>query len=311
MPPPIRLMIAGLPRCGTTLLASLLNQQKGCRFVTDYVSWFRDACERLEVEWNEPLTLAQRRVCLALARDSWIRLRHPVLVTTEQFSTIDELHQAIAGELVREGTRAVGHKALLSPEQIEVARQRTKIHLIIMARDPRAAVLSYWHRTGEGVEAYVDNWKKTVRYASDARRGVTLLRFEDLVERTEATLGKITQLWGEQPTLPTKLSFDDGPSSVDWKENSAFGDVVEPFDRTPLARWKESAESPIVRYADAVCRGEMGRLGYEPLSDHSTRSRMRHQIHAAVWDLDRRVDTAWRRLRVRVRERLAPPLTHG
>lgn len=310
MPPPNRLMIAGLPRCGTTLLASLLNQQRGCRFVTDYVSWFRDACERLEVEWDEPLTLAQRRVCLALARDSWIRLRHPVLVTTEQFSTVDELHQAIAEELLQKGTRAVGHKTLLTPEQIESTRLHTDIHLVIMVRDPRAAALSYWHRVGGGIEGYVSDWKKTVRYARDARLGVTLVRFEDLVERTETTLGKITQLWGEQPTLPTKLSFDGGPSSVDWKENSAFGDVVERFDRTPLERWKASAESPIVRYADAVCVTEMNRLGYQRLSGHGVGARVRLRLHERFWALDQLAEASIRRLRHSMRARLAPPLTH-
>jgi len=307
---PLRLIIAGLPRCGTTLLASLLNQQRGCRFVTDYVHWFFVASERLDVTWNQPLTLAQRRVCLSLARASWIQKHHPVLVTTDEFSTIDELHAAIAKELLRTGTRAVGHKSVLPPEQLESARQRTDIQLVVMARDPRAAALSYWHRTGEGIESYVDSWKKAVRYARGKPAGVTFLRFEDLIEHTEATLGQITQLWGESPTVPAKLEYADGPRSLAWRENSAFGDVVDRFDRAPLERWRSFADSPIVRYADAVCRGEMRQLGYAPLPNHGTGARAKRLLHEAVWGLDRRADAAFGRARRRVRKRLAPPLTH-
>lgn len=306
---PVRLIIAGLPRCGTTLLATLLNQQPSCRFVTDYANWFRHARERLEVDWDTPLTLAQRRVCLALARDEWLRYRHPVLVATGDFSTLDGLHLAIAREL-QGASVAVGHKALLDPTQMEAARSRTAIQLIVVARDPRAAALSYWHRVGAGIESYVDDWRRSVRYALEGGRGITFVRFEDLIEAPRDTLGRLTQLFGGEPVLPPTLRFDGATFSTEWSENSAFGDVKEAFDRTPLERWREHQASPIVRYADAICRAEMERLGYPALEEHGQRSRLRMRFHEAYWKADRQIERTSRDVRARLRKRLTRPLAH-
>jgi hypothetical protein len=311
MMPLHRLVIAGLPRSGTTLLASLLNQQEGCRFITDYVAWFRDARERLEVDWNEPLGRAERRVCLAMARDSWIRLKHPVLVSTDDFGTLNELHLAIARELATEATVAVGHKALLDAEHIEACVEQTEIEVIVAVRDPRAAALSYWHRVGDGgVEPYLRDWKRVVRLCSRSRNNrLHLIRYEDLVGDPLRTLARLIS-WDAEARLPTALSFQrSSDASTPWSENSAFGDVRQLVDPTPLTRWRKDASSPVVRYADVTCRREMRALGYEPLG-LGLSDRARFRAHEAYWRADARIDAAFRSARERLRRTLAPKISH-
>ncbi|MEQ9072427.1 MAG: sulfotransferase [Sandaracinaceae bacterium] len=305
---PFRLLIVGLPRCGTTLMASLLHQQPGCRFVTDYVAWFADAQDRLQVGWSDQLDMAQRRVSLLMARDAWIRLRHPVLVTTEQFRTLDELHLRIADELAEDAV-AVGHKCLLEPDLVDHTLADTDIHVIVMVRDPRAAALSYWHRTGEGVEAYVAQWKEMVaRVVRRDHPRLTVLRFEDLLSTPETTLGRVTRWWAAAPELPSSLTFQRGANGARWSENSAFGDVSEFIDTTPVDRWRAQVDNPIVRYADAVCRAGMADMGYDTLHG-SMSERMRMRRHELVWAADRRLERAIQRTRRRLKAALAPPLT--
>lgn len=304
---PKRIVIAGLPRCGTTLLASLLNQQPGCRFVTDYSNWFRDAQERLGIGWTDPLTLAQQRVCLALAREEWVRHRHPVLIRS--FSTVDELHRGICGELAGDAV-AVGHKSTLMPEQIVATSRDTTIFVIVMVRDPRAAALSFWHRTGQGVESYVQRWKQTVTACfSSERSNLLVVRFEDLIDRPKEVLGRITASWGAVPEIPAQLTFGSGSSrDIEWRDNSSYHDIGSRFDRRALERWRSESTSPIARYADVTCRTQMARLGYRALPlPRSDVLRMR--FHEWVTRLDRQVEQGLSRARSAIVRTLAPPLS--
>lgn len=302
---PHRLIIAGLPRCGTTLLASLLNQQPGCRFITDYSNWFRDAMQRLHVGWKDPLTVAQRRVCLALAREEWIRFRHPVMVRS--FSTIDELHGRICNELVGEAG-VIGHKSILNPEDIAHTARDTSIQVIVMVRDPRASALSYWHRTGSDVESYLETWKRTVRICQMRQPNLALLRFEDLIERPLEVLNQITTTWGGVAELPDTLRFNRaGAGETEWEDNSAYHDVKGVVDPQPLGRWRSQINSPIVRYANTTCRKEMLQLGYQPLQ-LPTREVFQMRLHEWVRSVDRRVEEAFTRSRKALVRKLAPPL---
>lgn len=267
-----RLLIVGMPRSGTTLVASLLAAQPGVQFLTDYFPAFTDALRRLRQPWNRQLTQSQRRIALALVRDQFLRVRHPVLVKLDGFETLDELHRLVMAELASPEDRWVGHKLLMEPSQLRSTLEETNIRCLVMLRDPRDAALSYFHRTGGGVEAYLRIWRETVllSHALETHSRLLALRFEDLVSTPVVTLKRLGDWLGIEidPDVP-ELQFQRtrAHGATQWRENSAFQDVSERFDQQPLGRWRSQPESPIVRYAGWAARGELTLMGYDRGAD--------------------------------------------
>jgi hypothetical protein len=263
-----RLIIAGLPRSGTTLIATLLGAQPSIHFLTEYFPAFTEASMRLQKGWNAPLSPGERRIALALVRDQFLRVRHPVLVKLDGFATLDELHVRVCEELGANDAW-VGHKLLLGPDLLRATLEQTDLHCLLLFRDPRDAALSFFHRTGAGVEEYVRNWAAMARLWRKLREHPRLLalRFEDLLtdpERTAKTLGD--WLGRELDLQVSALRFQRSRASgaTNWSENSAFQDVQRRFDRQPLGRWKSQPQSAVVRYAAWAARAAMPLLGYDP-----------------------------------------------
>jgi len=308
--PVTRVVIGGLPRCGTTLLASLIHQQPGARFVTDYVRWFLVAMERLGVGWRTRLSLSERRVTLALARDEWLRHRHVVAVGLDDFGTVDELHRLIARELRTHGERAIGHKTVLTPGALDALLEGTDIRVVVLVRDPRDAVLSFWHRTGTDAERYIAQWNAMARYAlTAASPRFRLVRYEDLVASPRDVLASMSEWWRGEANLPDRLSFARGDRrrEVAWTDNSAFGALKARFDSAPVGRWRERRSSPLVRYAAVNCAEVAERLGYA-IEQPRLGDRLRFSLHELAWSADHRLAGAVENLRHRVLETVAPRL---
>jgi len=142
---------------------------------------------------------------------------------------------------------------------------------LLLLRDCRDAALSYFHRTGGGVERYVRTWRDTARAYRELESHPRLLglRFEDLIASPAGAAERLSRWLGvpidaEVPELRFQRSRAHGATR--WEENSAFGDVSGRFDNQPLGRWRSASDSTIVRYAAWVARRELGELGYEPLA---------------------------------------------
>lgn len=265
---PGRLLIVGLPRSGTTLMATLLGAQPHIHFLTDYFPAFAEALHRLGKAWNAELSPSERRIALALVRDQFLRVRHPVLVKLDAFSTVDQLHQLVLRELASPEDQWVGHKLLMSPELLRATLSQTQLRCLLLLRDPRDAALSYFHRTGGGVERYVRSWREMVHLSGELETHPQLhvLRFEDLIGAPEETLERVGEWLGARldtnvPELHFQRSRAHG--TVQWRENSAFQDVTARFDRQPIGRWHAQRDSNIVRYAGWMTRRELPTLGYE------------------------------------------------
>jgi class 3 adenylate cyclase len=277
-----RLLIVGLPRSGTTLIATLLGAQQNVQFLTDYFSAFSEALARTGGRWDTPLTLSERRIALALVRDQFLRVRHPVLVKQDEFDCLDELHRAVCDELAGDTDELVGHKLLLDVRQLEQTLESSRSHCLLMYRDPRDAALSFFHRTGSGVEGYVRVWREMVRRFAGREKHARLcvLRFEDFIGDPSAALAEVGAWLGlslslDVPELHFQRSRAHG--ATPWQENSAFADVRRRFDKQPLGRWKSELDSPVVRYTSWATARELPRFGYDPTPafDLSPRERLR------------------------------------
>jgi hypothetical protein len=309
---PGRLLIVGLPRSGTTLMATLLGAQPNVHFLTDYFPAFIEALNRLGKAWNSELSESERRIALALVRDQFLRVRHPVLVKLDAFTTVDQLHRLVLAELASPKDTWVGHKLLMSPELLRATLSQTDLRCLLMLRDPRDAALSYFHRTGGGVERYVRNWCDTVRLwrELDGHARLFALRFEDLIGEPEATLEHLGQWLGVRldaavPELQFQRSRAHG--AVQWKENSAFQDVKARFDRQPIGRWRAQLDSKIVRYAGWVARRESAALGYEAgPSELSARERLSFSCLRALEVTESRAHESLTHMGQWVRRRIQP-----
>jgi sulfotransferase family protein len=264
-----RLLIVGLPRSGTTLMATLLAAQPNVHFLTDYFSAFSEALFRTSKRWDAKLSLAERRIALALVRDQFLRVRHPVLVKPDAFECLDDLHRAVLEELVTDDEELVGHKLLLGPDELAEALAHGRSHCLLMYRDPRDAALSFFHRTGSGVEGYVRVWREMLRRWGDrhAHPRLFTLRFEDFIREPATALAELGAWLGLSLTLDVpELAFrrSRAHGALPWQENSAFADVRQRFDPRPLGRWHSELDSPVVRYAAWATARDVVRLGYEP-----------------------------------------------
>lgn len=260
-------------------MATLLGAQPRIHFLTDYFPAFAEAVHRLGKAWNAELSPSERRIALALVRDQFLRVRHPVLVKLDAFDTIDQLHRLVLRELASPEDQWVGHKLLMSPELLRATLSQTQLRCLLLLRDPRDAALSYFHRTGGGVERYVRSWREMVQLwrELDPHPRLLSIRFEDLIGAPEDTLGRVgtwlgTPLDATVPELQFQRSRAHG--TVQWKENSAFQDVTARFDRQPIGRWRAQPDSKIVRYAGWVTRRELATLGYEAHLALSARERL-------------------------------------
>ena len=279
-----RLILAGMPRSGTTLVATLLAAQPQIHFLTDYFPAFLEVQRRLGRAWNAPLDASERRIALALVRDQFLRVRHPVLVKLDAFASVDDLHRRVLEELAAPGELWLGHKLLLSPVELRATLQQTDLRCLLLLRDPRDAALSFFHRTGGGVEIYARNWRDTARLCRQlvGHPRLLALRFEDLIAEPDATLKRLGDWLGVGIDAQVgQLHFQRSRAhgATEWRENSAFQDVSGRFGREPVGRWKNQGDSPlardITRYAAWVTRRELAAFGYEPAGTSSPRERAR------------------------------------
>jgi len=300
-----RIIIGGLPRCGTTLLANLLNAQDGCTFVTAYLDAFEQLADTLRVRFDERLRTSQRKAALLKAREQMLVLRHPFLATPDDFQTLDGLHRLALADIAAPGDVVVGHKARLDPTRVERLLTTTDIHVVIMLRDPRDAAVSWWYRTGSAIEPYVEEWKRMVRYAwRSAHERVYILRFEDLVCAPENALRKLLDDVGLRFRVPPALTAlrDAREGTGVWLPNTAHADVTRVLDPAATRRWRDAVTSPVVRYAGWACRAELQGLGYDPMKQappaelaafaaaqlsHRIAERLRRLTHACASAVER------------------------
>ncbi|MGE0785050.1 MAG: sulfotransferase [Sandaracinaceae bacterium] len=306
---PTRIIVAGFPRCGTTLVASVIASSPLAHFVTHYSSFALRAGDRLRVGWNALLDPAQRRVALGLARDEWLRLGHVVTTHADDFSTLDDLHRRIAIELGR-GRTVVGHKVRMPVRWIQRTLEQTNIRVVVMIRDARAAALSYVNYTGLAAESYLREWKEMAALClSTSSPRFTFLRYEDLVSDPNTELVRALGSWATGVERFSALQFVQGGLKPpgQWLENSAFGDVRSRIDTTPRDRWRSQTAELLVRYAAVTCSEELQQLGYR-VDPSRWEDQLRFRLHEAYWRADAKLARAADLARSRLGRWLAPPL---
>jgi hypothetical protein len=300
---PRRAILAGLPRCGTTLLSSILGSHPEVHFLSDYLHSFARAQQKLSVRWDGSLSVSERRVVLAMVRDELVRMAQPIRVRVEDFTSIDELHRIVSRQLPTKRVRVSGHKTVLQAREVEALLAQTSITVLVCLRDPRDAAYSYWHRVGEGVEAYLEDWRAMAALSLRGHPRLVVVRFEELASSSQDAIDRVYAQLGLEPhPLPTELAFRRSlMREASWEGNSAIGDG-------PVDRWKRESNDPIVRYAAATLSEQIARFGYDEGPTIDWRETLRWQLHRRRHGLATQVSTAMLRGAEWLSGRLNKPL---
>ena len=146
------------------------------------------------------------------------------------------------------------------------------IHIV---RDPRDNFSSYRKKQPDWSSiSFAYSWRQSIQrgWKNQQRYGdrrYLLIRYEDLVEEPEHTIGVIIKFLGieDDPILrrPTR-------NGKPWGGNSMFGERFEGVSRNPIGRYKSQLNQDTIANLEASLFPEMDRLGYG----------LEHQVDASV-----------------------------
>lgn len=182
------------------------------------------------------------------------------------------LHARLAAQFGRQDATHVGSKEVLCEEYLP-ALAAAGVRCLLIVRDPRAVVASANHGRYRDLvgDRYpllmlVRLWRKSAQawLAMADHPGVVVLRYEDLVARTDAVLDAIARSLSI-PAFPRDLMRSPlrDHRGQPWKGNSSFGDKAT-VDASSDNAWKAMLADDEVRFIEACTRPEMAALGYAP-----------------------------------------------
>jgi hypothetical protein len=296
-------ILAGVPRCGTTLLASVLNAQPACGFVTDYIDSVHWAASTLRVQYGEQLSQEQKRIALAIVRDELIRIGHLSVFGLSDFGTLNDLTRCVLADLLEKKSGILGHKSrALSSSGVASILCTDSISVLVILRDPRDAALSYWHRNGFGVEEYCERWNDFSRLCEQFSDHPNLfwLKYEDFTRQNKDLLRRLENWLGMSITMSKPRRFSQGTMRAEtpWTSNSAFGDIGQALSTAPIGRWERHKESQVVAYSNWACRDQLIKKNYQVWENPlpigiSRRFHMRRRLSMMKSSVDRNVRKAY------------------
>ncbi len=310
--------LGGHPKSGTSLLRALLDSHPQLVVYPEEAHFFRRFLpQSAGLDLHAKLDLAQKTLIHIF---TWQRENQPASqegYPDRDYSAIsyDDVNQAMADILARAGCRHDGDilsAAVLAYGKVSELLQAgarywvekspyneyyadqiftwwLEARCIYIVRDPRDNHASYRRKHPDwSAEFFAANWNRSVNACQQnvARFGeqrCQLIRYEDLVQKPQETLNRITDFLGIEanPTLaqPTR-------AGASWKGNSMFADQFSAISTRPLGRWKETLDPADAAVIEIMCAEQMKTLHYTPESAHSLASMWR----AATWPIRRKFE---------------------
>ncbi len=247
------IFIIGVPRSGTTLLATLLEGHPEL-YVDDEAIALRALHLRARLNTLPPGEAVRE------ATDEDPRLQRFYDQLPKQFSTTGpallQMLNAVAG-----GRRYVDKSPDALPETERLAGLFPGSRFLLVVRDPRPTVASLRRRQYLELREAALLWRDWTRYVIGLQRwwpeGTLLrVRYEDLVTEPKETLRHVCTFLG--------VTFRE--EMLDLRASTATGGagayVKSTFDVAALERWRKSMPRSDQRLVEAICRPEMKLLNY-------------------------------------------------
>ena len=270
--------IVGMPRSGTTLLATMLNSHPRLAISpeTHFLNYWVPQHAHLDVStpagferfWSAFLS-GDRFALLDVDRarvEARIRQAGPTSFAVILAAMMQEY--ALKEGKARWGEKTPGH----FPHVAVLLKWYPKARVIYMFRDPRAVAASLlkvdW--ADRFVHVSAARWAASVRlYESQWRRDDRVCRvsYEELVCHTEETVSRVCDAIGEQyvPEMLLRQSERDRPirHSGKWAREH-FLAARGPVTQDSIDKWKSDLSADQVAIIEHVARKEMVQAGYQP-----------------------------------------------
>ena len=274
--------IVGFQRSGTTLLRAMLDSHPEVAVPLDTVGLWARYEERLG-QYGDLASEAQARVLIEdLLREERIRLwgtpleADRILECRERPGYAGIIEAFYVAYAEQRGKSAWGDKDPGNMRRLDrILRWFPDARIVHIIRDGRDACLSHLQQSFGHDELFpcADDWREEVWWVRCIGRILGPeqyheLRYEDLVEATEAELRKLCEFL-ELPYAEQLRSYHERTDEIVPEEKRALWPLLsEPPRRDNLYRWRE--EMPDGRRVGFEKRaGELlGELGYETLAGH-------------------------------------------
>lgn len=271
------LIITGPMRSGTTLAANFLNSVPALSVYRDFlhIKRVRDAAGVESM--HEILGTAEKK--RAKRKHNEMTSRLPVddegfFVDSWTWATVLEYYVDFLSRL-RDGKELIGHKTTHAGDILDrLLASLPGLKAIYVVRDPRDVVISAarkWPHQRRGQTGLVmKGWRSGLSAAVKAKENheenIYLLRFEDLVLRTDLETDRLREFLGVPVPTPDQL-VEYGNV---WKGNSSFEEKGGLLDESAVGRWK--TERPWLKQVEDYCGALMEKLAYNVLEDTSERA---------------------------------------
>lgn len=271
------ILLTGVYRSGTTLLAQVLNAHSRLRVACDRVQYLRYYLKR----FNPPEEKYRE-----IVHDASVRLSERFSDEVPEKQIVDELagcddvrHRDVYQTMMRatycpdQPSLRWGEKTVLEwsniPLFLEMFPQGQAIHII---RDPRDVTASYREFTIEPADRYLDatfaclhsmNWAASYGPALPDEHYV-VVRHEDMVSSPDGFTRDLCRFLGVdfEPAMLDAASFQDQNGNA-WQPNTAFGDIKRGHISTKsINRWTEKLEDFEVVFVESIIGDLLGRFGY-------------------------------------------------
>ncbi|MEM8809709.1 MAG: sulfotransferase [Cyanobacteria bacterium P01_G01_bin.38] len=272
------IFIVGVPRSGTTLLASLLSAHPAIAISPEshFFNYWLPTWGNLPLEtlWQE-LRQSQRFSYFGMDADTvWARTQTKGQPT--QQTLFESMLETYAAQLnkPRWGEKTPMHYQHLD----QIFDWYPNASVLWLLRDPRAVVSSLlkahwasdytdenarlWH---QGLRHYEHHWK------TDAR--VKQVRYEALLTQPQDCLKQICEFLDEPypPDLIDCRSAANSPivNRPKWAANH-LRQALAPLEMTPLEKWKQQLSRARIEIIEQISRDAMARYGYTPITSGKT-----------------------------------------
>lgn len=257
----------GCPRSGTSLVGRLLDSHSRMAVYheTHYYPVFRRQLHR----YGDLCRGANLRRLIADF------LEHIRMQGVGVVPSIDELHSnlvaptfggvlatflhmnALREGKTRSGEKTPGHYAFL-PELQETFPESPVIFVI---RDPRDTVRSIRKNWSTSIEGAAFQWNEAWRRHREAKRPVHLIKYESLVEDSEAVLEETCAFLGDSFEPGMMRFFERIPEHILSLKHLDLGPLTSPLNTASVGRFRDLPEREIGQI-EGLCAAGMEALGY-------------------------------------------------